>query len=153
MTRRAYDETRAELEALEAALKRTIPPAIQKARELGDLRGERRVPFGQAQAVTGRGARRQLVDRLREVTLIDDRIPSAASPRPGTEVLIELDGGGSQNGVDPGRRRRGLGPDVVSYRAAVGLALLGHKDGRARGVAADGRAVGRDDPLGTRSPA
>ena len=142
LTRRMYERTKTELEALEAALKSTIPQAIQKARELGDLKENAEyhsAKLKQSQAESRVGL---LSDRLREVTLIDDLNPEPGVAGPGTEVLIELDGGGSQKVWILGEGDGDFGPEVVSYRAAVGKALLGRKEGEHVLWAADGRDVG-----------
>jgi len=142
LTRRMYERTKTELEALEAALKSTIPQAIQKARELGDLKENAEyhsAKLKQSQAESRVGL---LSDRLREVTLIDDLNPEPGVAGPGTEVVIELDGGGSQKVWILGEGDGDFGPEVVSYRAAVGKALLGRKEGEHVLWAADGRDVG-----------
>ncbi len=141
VSRRNYERTKGELEALEAALKTTIPQAIQKARELGDLKENAEyhsAKLKQSQAEVRVG---QLADRLREVTLIDDLAPEPGIAGPGTEVLIELAGGGTQKVWILGEGDGDFGPEVVSYRAAVGKALLGHKEGELVQWSADGREV------------
>jgi transcription elongation factor GreA len=141
MSRRHYERTRTELENLEAALKTTIPQAIQKARELGDLKENAEyhsAKLKQSQAEVRVGV---LADRLREVTLIDELQPEPGVAGPGTEVLIELAGGGTQKVWILGEGDGDFGPEVVSYRAAIGKALLGHKAGDKVLWAADGRDV------------
>jgi transcription elongation factor GreA len=142
MSRRMYERTKTELEALEAALKTSIPQAIQKARELGDLKENAEyhsAKLKQSQAESRVGL---LAERLREVTLIDDLKPERGVAGPGTEVLVELDGGGTQKVWILGEGDGDFGPEVVSYRAAVGKALLGHKEGDKVQWSGDGREVG-----------
>jgi len=141
MSRRAYERTKGELEALEAALKTTIPQAIQKARELGDLKENAEyhsAKLKQSQAESRVGL---LADRLREVTLIDDLSPDPGVAGPGTEVELALDGGGTQRAWILGEGDGDFGTEVVSYRAAIGKALLGRKAGDRVQWAADGREV------------
>ncbi|MEP7028145.1 MAG: GreA/GreB family elongation factor [Candidatus Eisenbacteria bacterium] len=142
LSRRTYERTKSELDALEAALKSTIPQAIQKARELGDLKENAeyhsaKLKQSQAEARVG-----LLAERLREVTLIDDLAPEPGIAGPGTEVLVELDGGGTQKVWILGEGDGDFGSEVVSYRAAVGKALLGHKEKERVLWSADGRDVG-----------
>jgi transcription elongation factor GreA len=141
MSRRAYERTKTELEALEAALKTTIPQAIQKARELGDLKENAEyhsAKLKQSQAESRVGL---LADRLREVTLIDDLSPDPGVAGPGTEVELALDGGGTQRAWILGEGDGDFGTEVVSYRAAIGKSLLGRKAGDRVQWAADGREV------------
>ncbi len=141
MTRRVYERTRQELLDLEAALKTTIPQAIQKARELGDLREN--AEYHSAKLKQGQAEARVLllVDRLREVELIDDLVPDAGVAAPGTQVTIAHDGGSTSSYWILGEGDNELGPEVVSYRAPIGLALLGHREGDAVSWLAEGAEV------------
>ena len=65
----------------------------------------------------------------------------AAVAGPGTEVEVALDGGGSQRAWILGEGDGDFGTEVVSYRAAIGKALLGRKTGDRVQWAADGREV------------
>src|SRR4029078_13327537 len=116
MSRRAYERTKSELEALEAALKTTIPQAIQKARELGDLKENAEyhsAKLKQSQAESRVGL---LADRLREVTLIDDLSNDPGIAGPGTEVSVTLDGGGKQIVWILGEGDGALGPEGRGHR-------------------------------------
>ncbi len=141
MTRRVYEKTRTELEALEAALKSTIPAAIQKARELGDLRENAEYHSAKLKQSQAEARVMQLADRLREVTLIDDTVPERGVAAPGTEVKVDIHDGGTQTVWILGDGDGDMGPNVVSYRAPVGLALLGHRVGDKVTWSADGRDV------------
>ena len=153
MSRRMYERTKGELESLEQALKTTIPQAIQKARELGDLKENAEyhsAKLKQSQAETRVGL---LAERLREVTLIDDLAPDPGVAGPGTEVTVTLDGGGTQVVWILGEGDGEFGPEVVSYRAAVGKALLGRKAGDKVMWNADSRDItGTIDSVRVRPP-
>ena len=137
-----YERTKAELENLEAALKTTIPQAIQKARELGDLKENAEYHSAKLKQSQAETRVNLLAERLREVTLIDDLSPEPGIAGPGTEVSVTLDGGGKQIVWILGEGDADFGPEVVSYRAAVGKALLGRKAGDKVMWNADGRDIG-----------
>jgi transcription elongation factor GreA len=141
MTRRVYERTRQELVDLEAALKTTIPQAIQKARELGDLRENAEYHSAKLKQSQAEARVLLLVERLREVELIDDLVPDAGVAAPGTAVTVLLVGGGTVTYWILGEGDNELGPDVVSYRAPIGLALLGKRAGEAVSWLAEGLEV------------
>jgi transcription elongation factor GreA len=129
MTRSSYERTRKELTELENALKSSIPAAIQKARELGDLKENAEYHSAKLKQSQAEGRVVQLAERLREVALIDDLKPETDVAGPGTEVELELDNGKTAKYWILGEGDGELGTNVVSYRAAVGKALLGHRVG------------------------
>lgn len=129
MTRRVYERTRQELADTENALRTTIPAAIQKARELGDLKENAEYHSAKLKQSQAEGRVLQLAERLREVALIDELKPETDVASPGTEVDVEFDGGGRGTYWILGEGDGDLGPEVVSYRAALGKALLGRRVG------------------------
>ncbi len=141
MSRRVYTKTLAELEGLEAALKTTIPAAIQKARELGDLRENAEYHSAKLKQSQAEARVLQLAERLREVTLIDETPPEAGVAGPGTEVTIAVDGEAAMRLWILGDGDGDQGANVVSYRAPVGLALLGRRVGDRAQWAGDGKDV------------
>jgi transcription elongation factor GreA len=141
MTRRMYERTKGELEALETALKSTIPAAIQKARELGDLRENAEYHSAKLKQSQAEARVLLLVDRLREVTLIDDLTPDPGVAGPGTEVEVAGEDGKITKIWILGEGDGDFGPGVVSYRAAVGRALLGAREGESVAWTADGHEV------------
>ena len=138
MTRRVYERTRTELADLENALKTTIPAAIQKARELGDLKENAEYHSAKLKQSQAEGRVLQLAERLREVALIDELAHEPGVASPGTEVDLDLAGGGTATWWILGEGDGELGPEVVSYRAALGKALLGRKVGDTVRWQADG---------------
>ena len=141
MTRRVYERTRQELLDLEAALKTTIPHAIQKARELGDLRENAEYHSAKLKQSQAEARVLLLVDRLREVELIDDLVPDASVASPGTAVTVSQADGKTATFWILGEGDNELGPEVVSYRAPIGLALLGRRVGDAVSWLAEGVEV------------
>ncbi len=141
MTRRVYERTRQELTDLENALKTTIPQAIQKARELGDLKENAEYHSAKLKQSQAEARVVQLAERLREVVLIDDQKLEPNVAAPGAEVSIALDGGPTVRFWILGEGDDELGPEVVSYRAAIGKALIGRRIGDNVTWTADGREL------------
>jgi transcription elongation factor GreA len=141
MTRRVYERTRQELTDLETALKTTIPHAIQKARELGDLRENAEYHSAKLKQAQAETRVLLLVERLREVELIDDLVPDAGVVSPGTAVTVRHADGATSTFWILGEGDNELGPEVVSYRAPIGLALLGRRIGDAVSWLAEGVEV------------
>jgi transcription elongation factor GreA len=130
MTRASFDALRTELERVDLELKTTIPRAIQKARELGDLRenGEyESAKLKQRQA----GERLALLMRqLTEAQVIEDLPADATRVMAGTEVtLYPVDGGDPLTYWVLGDGDSHHGPDVISYRADLGRALWRRRPG------------------------
>ncbi|MEO6461631.1 MAG: GreA/GreB family elongation factor [Candidatus Eisenbacteria bacterium] len=138
MTRRVYERTRQELSDLENALKTSIPAAIQKARELGDLKENAEYHSAKLKQSTAEGRVLQLAERLREVALIDELKFEPDLATPGTEVDLDVAGSGPATWWILGEGDGELGPEVVSYRAALGKALIGRRVGDTVHWQADG---------------
>jgi transcription elongation factor GreA len=154
MSRRAYERTRTELEALEASLKTTIPAAIQKARELGDLRENAEYHSAKLKQSQAEARVLQLAERLREVTLIDETPPEPGVAGPGTEVTVRVSANEEITVWILGDGDGDFGSNVVSYRAPVGLALLGHRVGDTVAWTGDGAEIaGTIARVVSRSPA
>jgi transcription elongation factor GreA len=130
MTRAAFEVAKRRLEEMERELRRDLPAAIQKARELGDL--SENAEYHAARERQGIVSS-QLV-ALREKLLHAKCIEELQIPEgyawPGTEVVLE-------DGKEGTRRTYWLlgegdefhGPEVISYASPVGQALLGKKEG------------------------
>jgi transcription elongation GreA/GreB family factor len=80
-----------------------------------------------------------LVDRLREVDVIDDH-PDSGLPARGPRSRSLARTQGDEDWI-LGEERRRLRAGVVSYRAAVGRALLGAREGESVTWTADGHEV------------
>ncbi len=118
------------MERVDLELRTTIPRAIQKARELGDLRenGEfesaklKQRQFGERLA--------QLQRILGEAQVIEDQPVDTSRVQAGTEVtLTPLEGGPPITYWVLGEGDSHHGPSVISYRADLGRALWRKRPG------------------------
>jgi transcription elongation factor GreA len=130
MTRASYEALRQEIYDVGLALKTTIPEAIRKARELGDLREN--AEYAAAKGKQAQFARRltDLESRVRIVRLIEDQPVNEETAGPGTEVaLVPEEGGPEQVYWILGEGDQRHGENVVSCLAPLGRALMGKKVG------------------------
>ena len=131
LTRPTWERLAAERTQVGMELKTTIPLAIQKARELGDLREN--AEYDAAKAKQANYAKRfeELERLMNGARLIEDLPRKEGTALPGTKVMLE----GIENKNEQlefwllGEGDQELGEHVVSYRAAVGKALLGRPVG------------------------
>jgi transcription elongation factor GreA len=130
MTRRTFERLKEEVERLNYELKTTVAQAIAKARALGDLSENaeyesakmKQRDFSERIASTAR--------RLREAKIIDELPLPAGRVAPGTEVMVEdLNTGALRTFWILGEGDDVLAPEVISYTAPLGRALLGKKVG------------------------
>jgi len=138
LTRLTFDKMRREAEALDAALRGEIPQAIQKARELGDLRENAEYESAKLKQRTTTMRMAQLMEKMKDVSFIEDLPPTSDAAGLGSEVEVEMAGGGTRRLWILGEGDDHLGPEVVSYRAPLGRALLGKKPGDAVRLPEDG---------------
>lgn len=129
LTRATYDRLRREAEALDQALKTEIPAAIQKAREHGDLRENAEYESAKLKQRQTTARLAQLARKLEKVSFIDDLEVTEGTVGLGSEVELELSEGGERRLWILGEGDDHLGPEVVSYRAPLGRALMGKKPG------------------------
>ena len=130
MTKASFIALKAELEHVDLELRTTIPRAIQKARELGDLRenGE----FESAKLKQRQfGSRLALLQRIiTDAQVIEDQPVDESRVQAGTEVtLAPLDGGAPVTYWVLGDGDSHHGPEVVSYRADLGRVLWRKRPG------------------------
>lgn len=129
MTRRTYSLTQAQLAALRSRLE-TVLQDLDQARGFGDISEN-------AEYDTAREQRAMLISSIERHTaaldqaaFIEDLEPLPGVVAPGTEVVLR-----SADGADVrtiwllGEGDGHLGDDVVSYRAPLGQALLGRREG------------------------
>jgi transcription elongation GreA/GreB family factor len=130
MTRDSYNALLEEIARVELELRTTIPRAIQKARELGDLRES-------GEYESAKLKQRQASDRLlllqrqvAEAQVIEDLPIDDSCVQAGTEVILKpVEGGESVVYWVLGEGDSRHGPDVVSYRAELGQALWRRRAG------------------------
>src|SRR5207249_5567293 len=124
MTRATFERLRKELERLERELRTTIPAAIQKARELGDLRENAEFHSAKLKQANVSKLVRSLQLRLARARFVDDVEYKDGVVGLGTEVTLESDDEVATWWI-LGEGEQHHGDHVVSFQAPVGRALLG----------------------------
>jgi transcription elongation factor GreA len=129
LTRLTFEKLKREAEALDVALRGEIPQAIQKARELGDLRENAEYESAKLKQRNAQARIRQLIEKMTDVSYIEDVpfVPDTVGL--GTEVQVRIEGDGERRLWILGEGDDHLGSEVVSYKAPLGLALVGKKRG------------------------
>jgi transcription elongation factor GreA len=138
LTRPTFDKLRREAEALDVLLRGEIPQAIQKARELGDLRENAEYESAKLKQRTTTARMAQLIEKMKDVSFIEELPPTPDVAGLGSEVRVQAEDGSSHTYWILGEGDDHLGPEVVSYRAPLGRALLGKKAGDAVQLPEDG---------------
>ncbi|MBI5836957.1 MAG: GreA/GreB family elongation factor [Candidatus Eisenbacteria bacterium] len=139
MTRRTFDRHVTELERLDRELKTTIPLAIRKARELGDLRENAEYDAAKLKQRQTTQRCEQLQSLIHRARLIEEISVREDSAGPGTEVVLHGDGAERTVWI-LGEGDSDHGPEVVGYLAPAGRALQGHKVGDRVTLTGDGGA-------------
>jgi transcription elongation factor GreA len=128
MTRATWERLRGELERMERELRTTIPAAIQKARELGDLRENAEFHSAKLKQANVSRLVASLQSRLGRARFVDDVEHQDGTVGLGTEVVLE-----SEEELTTfwilGEGEHHHGEHVVSFQAPVGRALLGRAIG------------------------
>jgi transcription elongation factor GreA len=138
LTRPTFEKLRTEAEALDVALRGEIPQAIQKARELGDLRENAEYESAKLKQRTSQARIRQLIEKMTDVSFIEDVPYVADMVGLGTEVSVRVEGDGERRLWILGEGDDHLGSEVVSYKAPLGRALVGRKLGDTVSLPGDG---------------
>lgn len=131
MSRITYDRLEKELKRLALELKTSIPAAIEKARQLGDLRENAEYEAAKLKQANTAARVQELITTLERTRILDTMEIDESRVGVGTEtVLAPLTGG------DPpltfwilGEGDSGLAPGVLSYRAPLARPLLGKRVG------------------------
>ena len=129
MTHATWDRLQQELERLERELRTTIPAAIQKARELGDLSENAEYHSAKLKQANVSQLVASLQLRLARARFVDDVEYRDGIVGLGTEVVLE--------GADQELRRYWIlgedehhhGETVISFQTPVGRALMGRSIG------------------------
>lgn len=130
MTRATFERIQREVLRLDAEMRTTLAQTIAKARALGDLSEN-------AEYVAAKQKQRDysirianMSERLQRAKVIEEYQPPAGRIAPGTEVLVEDRGaGGTRIFWILGEGDDYHGPEVISYAAPLGHALLGKRVG------------------------
>ena len=130
MTRYTFERLKQEMESLNYELKTTVAQAIAKARALGDLSENAEYDSAKMKQRDFGLRIASIAMRLRESKIIDDLsfLPGRVSP--GSEVEVEeMNTGGRRKFWILGEGDDVHGPEVISYTAPLGRALLGKQEG------------------------
>lgn len=127
MSRPTYDRLEAELRRIALELKTTIPAAIEKARQLGDLRENAEYEAAKLKQANAASRLQELMTTLERTRLLETMEIDASRIGVGTETaLTPLDGnGGTITYWLLGDGDSGIAPGVLSYRAPLARPLLG----------------------------
>jgi transcription elongation factor GreA len=126
MTRATWERLQNELERLERELRTTIPAAIQKARELGDLSENAEYHAAKQKQTNVSQLVASLQLRLARARFVEDVEHKDGVVGLGTEVVLE---GADQELLTYwilGEDEHHLGENVISFQTPVGRALMGH---------------------------
>ncbi len=129
MTRSTIDRLRKEVEELDWDLKTSIPRMIRKARELGDLKENAEYDAARNKQRESTKRLEELYERIRLAKPIEELNFDPGKVGPGAEVLLRSDQGEERKYWVLGEGDRELGEDVVSYRAPLGICLMGKNVG------------------------
>jgi transcription elongation factor GreA len=125
MTRATWQRLKGELDRMERELRTTIPKAIQKARELGDLRENAEFHSAKHKQANVSKLVRSLQFRLAKARFVDDAEFKDGVVGLGSEVVLES---AEQDVVRYwilGEEEHHHGTHVVSFQAPVGRSLMG----------------------------
>ncbi|HWN82822.1 MAG TPA: GreA/GreB family elongation factor, partial [Candidatus Udaeobacter sp.] len=130
MTKASFMALKAELEHIDLELRTTIPRAIQKARELGDLRENGEFESAKLKQRQFGNRLAQLQRIITDAQVIEDLPVDEQRVQAGSEVsLVPVDGGARITYWVLGDGDSHHGPDVISYRADLGRVLWRKKVG------------------------
>ncbi len=142
MTRATLEKLHREIQRLDTELHTTLAQTIARARALGDLSENAEYSAAKAKQrdYTARIANMGL--RLERATAIEEYHPPEGRAAPGTEVRLEdPTSGATRTYWILGEGDDYHGPDVLSYAAPLGRALLGRRVGDRIKISNDGATV------------
>ncbi len=125
MTHATWERLKGELGRIERELKTTIPAAIQKARELGDLSENAEYHSAKLKQANASRLVASLQLRLARARFVDDAEYRDGVVGLGTEVVIENEGQELRTYWVLGEDEHHLGENVISFQSSVGRALMG----------------------------
>ena len=129
MTRATWQRLKNELDRLERELRTTIPKAIQRARELGDLRENAEYHAAKHKQANVSKLVRSLQMRLTRARFVEDAEVKDGVVGLGTEVVLESDTQDIIRYWILGEEEHHHGDHVISFQAPVGRALMGRMIG------------------------
>jgi transcription elongation factor GreA len=130
MSRATYSRLEEEAKRLGLELKTSIPAAIDRARQLGDLRENAEYEAAKQRQANAAARLQSLMDVLARARLLETIEVDPSRAGIGTEVELEPLGGGERVRYwILGEGDNALGPGIVSYRAPIVKPLLGRPVG------------------------
>jgi len=132
MSRPTYEKLEAEFKRLKLELKTSIPAAIEKARQLGDLRENAEYEAAKQRQANAAARAQELMNLLDRTRLLETIEVDPTRVGVGTEVSLQpVDSPGApalQYWI-LGEGDHALGPGILSYRAPILKPLLGKSEG------------------------
>ena len=125
MTQATWERLQKEIGRLERELRTTIPAAIQKARELGDLSENAEYHSAKLKQANVGQMVAALQLRLARARFVDDVVYRDGVVGLGTEVVLEAGDQGSRSYWILGEDEHHHGENVISFQTPVGRALMG----------------------------
>ena len=130
MTRTTYEKLEAEFKRIKLELRTSIPAAIEKARQLGDLRENAEYEAAKQRQANAAARAQELMNLIDRTRLLETIEVDATRVGVGTEVSLEpLDGAAPLKYWILGEGDHALGPGILSYRAPIVRPLLGKPEG------------------------
>jgi transcription elongation factor GreA len=130
MTRATFEKLHQEIQRLDNELHTTLAQTIARARALGDLSENAEFHAAKAKQRDYTARLANMGMRLERATVIEEYHPPDGRAAPGTEILLEDPTTGvSRTYWILGEGDDYHGPEVLSYAAPLGRALLGHRVG------------------------
>ncbi len=132
MSRRTYERLEAEFKKLKLDLKTVIPAAIEKARQLGDLRENAEYEAAKQRQANAAARAQELMNLLDRTRLLETIEVDPSRVGVGTEVTLEpleAPGAAPLTYWILGEGDHALGPGILSYRAPIVRPLLGKTEG------------------------
>jgi transcription elongation factor GreA len=132
MSRTTYERLEAEFKKLKLDLKTVIPAAIEKARQLGDLRENAEYEAAKQRQANAAARAQELMNLLDRTRLLETIEVDATRVGVGTEVRLEPVDSPGAPALEYwilGEGDHALGPGILSYRAPILKPLLGKPEG------------------------
>ena len=127
MSRKTYEKLESELKRLSLDLRTSIPAAIEKARQLGDLRENAEYEAAKARQANAAARLQELINTLERTRLLETIEIDDSRVGVGTETILSPleENGPPLTYWILGEGDGGLYPGVLSYRAPLARPLLG----------------------------
>jgi transcription elongation factor GreA len=132
MSRPTYEKLEAEFKRIKLELKTSIPAAIEKARQLGDLRENAEYEAAKQRQANAAARAQELMNLLDRTRLLETIEVDPTRVGVGTEISlqpVDAPGAPALQYWILGEGDHALGPGILSYRAPILKPLLGKPEG------------------------